>query len=361
MGTRFRIVLYAPDVETANRAAKAAFNRVARLDNTMSDYRETSELMTLCQRAGGAPVEVSDDLFRVLAFSQKIAAQTGGAFDVTMGPVVRLWRRARRTQVMPDPRRLAEARGLTGFAKLHLDPRKRTARLEKSGMLIDLGGVAKGYAADEAIKVLQQHGVTRALVAAGGDVVVSDAPPDAAGWTIGVAPRGASGRTPGQAPANFLLLKHAAVSTAGDAEQYVEIGGVRYSHIVDPRTGLGLTGRSSVTVVAPDGITSDSIDTAVNVLGPKRGLKLVDSTKGTAALILQSTESGVKSFESKGWGRVPTTSSKADNRSLHPAQLLSTAAREEHDHRATGGSLWSAAAEAPLSPDFATDNLAVRE
>ena len=138
-------------------------------------------------------------------------------------------------------------------------------------MKLDLGGIAKGYAAGEAIAVLKRHGIARALVAGAGDIVVSGPPPDADGWTVGIAPL----ETPAsRARAVYLSLKDAAISTSGDAERFVEIDGKRYSHIVDPRTGLGVVDRCSVTVVAPDGATADSLDTAAYVLGPERGLAL---------------------------------------------------------------------------------------
>jgi thiamine biosynthesis lipoprotein len=301
MGTQFRIVLYAPDEARAKKVADAAFARIARLDDTMSDYRETSELMVLCRQAGGPPIKISDDLFYVLSKAQELARRTDGAFDVTVGPVVRLWRRARRQRELPDPKRLAEALELVGHEKLRLDDKAQTAQLLKKGMLLDLGGIAKGYAADEAMQVLKQHGIRSALVAAGGDIVVSDPPPGSTGWTIGIAPLGSAD----QPPTQLLLLRNAAVSTAGDAEQYVEIKGKRYSHILDPKTGVGLIGRRSVTVVAPNGTLSDSLDTAVSVLGPERGLQLIDATEGTAALILQATETGIRTFESKQWKDVP--------------------------------------------------------
>jgi thiamine biosynthesis lipoprotein len=214
---------------------------------------------------------------------------------------VQLWRRARRTGELPAAQQLARARGLTGYRKLHLDGQARSVRLERIGMRLDLGGIAKGFAADEAIAVLKRHGINSALVAAGGDIAVSGPPPGAAGWLIAIAPPGSSERPPRQ----HLLLRAAAVSTSGDAEQYVEVSGVRYSHVVDPRTGLGVVGHSSVTVVAPDGTTSDALATAASVLGPGRGLKLIDSTEGAAALFIQATGQGSQSFESKRWHAVP--------------------------------------------------------
>lgn len=286
MGTQFKILLYAPDRATAEQAAQAAFARIAVLDGIMSDYRATSELMRLCRQAGGPPVPVSPELFFVLSRSQELARQTHGAFDVTVGPVVRLWRRARRNLLLPDPDELAKARALVGFDKVRLEPSTRTVQLTQPGMQLDLGGIAKGYAADEALKALQQLRISRALIAAGGDIVAGEAPPGAEGWTVGIAPL----EDPEKPPKRYLRLRYAAVSTSGDTEQYVEIAGKRYSHIVDPRTGLGLTVRSSVTVLARDGTTADSLATALSVLGPERGLELIEQTEGTAALIVRKTE-----------------------------------------------------------------------
>jgi thiamine biosynthesis lipoprotein len=300
MGTRFEIILYAPNAYAANRASQAAFRRIAELDAIMSDYSQASELMQLCHNSNGQWVKVSEDLFRVLARSQEMAQRSEGAFDVTVGQLVRLWRRARRTAELPSPERIKQALELTGYRKLHLDEKSRSVRLERAGMLLDLGGIAKGYAADEAIKLLKSYGIDQALVAAGGDIVVTNPPPAAKGWTIGIA----SFDSPNKPPTIYLLLHDAAVSTSGDAEQHVEIQGVRYSHIVDPKSGQALTGHSSVTVVAADGTTSDSLATAVSVLGPERGLKLVDSMKA-AALIIQATQQGQRTFKSKRWKFIP--------------------------------------------------------
>jgi thiamine biosynthesis lipoprotein len=297
MGTEFRMVLYASDPEVAARASGAAFERVARLDSTMSDYARTSELNAVCRQAGGPPVRTSKDLFRVLARAQELAARTGGAFDVTCGPAVRLWRRARRTGELPDPSRVAEALELVGHEKLRRDAATRSVALAKAGMQLDLGGIAKGYAADEALATLGRFGVRSALVAAGGDVAVGDAPPGERGWRVAIAPGAVAPRE--------LLLRDAAVSTSCDAEQFVEIGGVRYSHVVDPRTGVGVTGRSSVTVVARDATTSDSLATALSVLGPDAGLRLADATEGVAALFVELRPSGDVVYESTRWQRVP--------------------------------------------------------
>jgi thiamine biosynthesis lipoprotein len=295
MGTRFRIVIYARDEKAANDAARAAFDRIAVLDRMMSDYRPDSELMQVCRNAVEHPVHVGAELFFVLSRAQEVSRLSGGAFDITVGPVVRLWRRARKSHSMPDPLQLAEARELVGYQNIQLDEKLRTVRLLKRGMQLDLGGIAKGYAADEALLVLKKRSIDRALVAAGGDIAVSGPPPDAPGWKIGIAPL----EDPNAKPSRYVLLHDAAVSTSGDAEQYVEIDGKRYSHIVDPKTGIGLVGRQSVTVVAPAGIMADSLTKVVSVLGPDRGFEIIERRPGVASLVVQKSDSDERVYESK--------------------------------------------------------------
>ena len=287
MGTLFRIVLYTADEAAAKQASQAAFKRVADLNRIMSDYLPESELMRLCKKAGGPAVPVSPDLFAVLARAAEISRITDGNFDVTVGPVVRLWRRSRRSQLLPDEKELAAAKVLVDYRNVQLDPAAKTVRLVKPGMLLDLGGIAKGYAAEAAQKVLKERGITHALVAAGGDIAVSAAPPGKPGWEISIA------RAPGEPNDGPTLILHdAGVSTSGDAEQYVEIGGKRYSHIVDPRTGLGLTDSWQVTVIAPDATTSDGMTKVLCVLGPDKGLPAVAGLPISAAGAGQRRQAG---------------------------------------------------------------------
>ena len=287
MGTQVRIVLYARDRADATRAARAGFDRIAALDRTLSDYRADSELMRLAARAGQGPVAIGQDLFRVLQAAQSLAARSQGAFDVTSGALTRLWRSARRLGEMPQPERVAHARSLSGHRHLRLDVDARSATIDLRGLGLDVGGIAKGYAADEALAAIAATGVERALVAIGGDIAVSEAPPDAAGWTVAVAPL----QVPGAAPATgqVLLLRHAAISTAGDAEQWLDAGGRRYSHLLDPRTGWPMQGRSSTTVIARRGIDADGLDTAAALLGPQAGARLVDAVPGAAMLMSRET------------------------------------------------------------------------
>ncbi|HYG75561.1 MAG TPA: FAD:protein FMN transferase [Planctomycetota bacterium] len=308
MGTRFRIVLYAKDEATAMAAVTDAFARIEQLNNIMSDYKSDSELMNAVHKAGGEPLPASADFFEVLMISKQAALKSGGAFDVTLGPVIRLWRRARRQYALPAPEKLAEAKSLVGIDDLLLDEKTRTVKLAREGMVLDLGGIAKGYAADAALAVLKKHGISSALVAAGGDIAVSDAPPGSDGWNVEVSPLGAvQGKSEAQQQqAQTLILENAAVSTSGDAEQFVEIGGVRYSHIVDPATGLGLIGHSRVTVVAKTCTETDWLATALSVITPERGVKLVDETPGAAALMVKKEGEKETRVESKRWKLLKT-------------------------------------------------------
>lgn len=282
MGVQVTITLYAPNQSTAERACRAAFERIAELEQAMSDYRADSELMRLCARAGGEPVHVSEDLYLVLRKAQELSRRTGGAFDVTVGPFVQLWRRARRTGQFPTVQELAEAKQRVGYEKMVLDDRERTVQLLVPGMRLDLGGIAKGYALDCALKVLNAHGIRHALLEAGGDIVAGLAPPGTAGWRIEVA---------NAAPERSrVYLALGAISSSGDTEQYVEYQGKRYSHIVDPRTGWGLTTRVAATVIARDGITSDSLATALCVLGSQQGAALVRTVPGARAYLREVSD-----------------------------------------------------------------------
>jgi thiamine biosynthesis lipoprotein len=284
MGTTFRVVLFAGDAATAKKAADTVFARVAELDQCMSDYKPASELMRLCKSFAtkiGEPVKVSDDLFYVLQKAEELSRKSDGAFDVTVGPVVQLWRLARRTQELPDPQDFAAARAKVGYQMVKLDAAKKTVQLTTPGMQLDLGGIAKGYAADESLKLLREKfGITRALVAASGDIACGDPPPGQKAWNVDIAPIARS-----QKPRRLHLVR-SAVSTSGDLEQFVVIGGVSYSHVLDPRTGLGLTGRRSATVIAPKGIDADSLTKAVSVLPQKSALKLIEDTPDAAAYIV---------------------------------------------------------------------------
>lgn len=284
MGVRARIVVYAPDRRTAELACQRAFDRLAELEDVMSDYRPSSELMRLCAKAGGPPVKVSKDLLMVLLRAREVSKISNGAFDVTVGPLVRLWREARKTLRLPDPSKLQSSLKLVGWQKMCIDPKRSTVRLKFPGMLLDLGGIAKGYACDEALKVLKRCRISRALVEMGGDIALGDPPPGKRGWLIEIP----------CAPTDLRRqeLSNCGVSTSGDAEQFVEIDGQRYSHIVDPRTGLGVTDRIEVTIIASDCTTSDSLATAISVLGTQKDTELLKRCYPKARIFMRKATDG---------------------------------------------------------------------
>jgi len=290
MGTMMKIALYARDQTTASAASRAAFDRIAALDHIMSDYDDGSELMQLCRAAGGPPVTASEDLWRVMAAALDLSAKSDGAFDITVGPLVQLWRRARRRHELPEPDRLATALALVGYENVVLDAKRRTARLLKPGMRLDLGGIAKGDAADQALIVLRRSRIPVALVAAAGDIAAGDPPPDRTCWRIGIE----AFESPSIPPSESVGIRNSGVSTSGDSEQHVEIGDVRYSHIVDPKTGMALTDRRSATVTAPQDISADCYATALCVMGSERGFKLIAGLPGGAALMIEDEAGQVR-------------------------------------------------------------------
>lgn len=295
MGTLFTLTLYASNSSQAQAAARAAFKRVDALEDIMSDYEADSELMRLCEQPVGRPVQVSPELFEVVQQAQRISRLSGGAFDITVGPYVRLWRFARKRKVLPSEEQLKAAAQAVGYQKLRLDTRHRTITLLAPHMRLDLGGIAKGYAADAVLDLLRHRGITRALIAASGDIAIGDPPPGTTGWKVGITGIDAKNNE----LTRTVLLHNCGISTSGDTEQFIEIGGARYSHILNPATGLGLTNRIQATVIAPNATTTDAMATTVCVLGPRKGLALVNSLPHTATLILTKEDNQGQRFVSR--------------------------------------------------------------
>ena len=303
MGTLFRIKLYAQDEQQAQAAFHSAFERIASIDEALSDYKPNSELSRLPATAVQHAVKVGQDLFDVLSASQRMAQETDGAFDITVGPLTHLWRDARRQRRVPQPADVKQALSRCGFRKLHVSAADKTVQLDVPGMQLDAGGIAKGYAADQALAVLKQNGISMALVAASGDLAFSDAPPRQRGWKIGI-----DSYDSANAPFTRIVeLQNAAVSTSGDTEQHLDAGGVRYSHIINPQTGVGVTTPVTVTVIARHGMDADSMATAISVLGLARGRTLVDSKPDMAALIVVREPGQAQVAESSRFGAITAT------------------------------------------------------
>lgn len=297
MAVPIRIIIYAPDNAIANTAASEAFAKVRQLNAVFSDYDPDSEARRLCTTSSeGKPARVSDDLWRVLNRSLELSEKTGGAFDVTAGPLTKLWRNARRTKETPSEKSIAAAKAKTGYSFVRLHPKTQSVELLKPDMQLDFGGIAKGYAVDEALKVLKKRGLTRVLVDAGGNLGLGDPPPGKPGWRIGIAPP-----SPQKPPREYLWLSNVSLSTSGDLWQFAVIKGVRYSHLIDPITGRALTEHGSVTVIGPDGLNTDGVSSAIAILGPEKGLKLLEKEPKHSAFIVRISDGKTQTHETENW------------------------------------------------------------
>ncbi|MBX3742765.1 MAG: FAD:protein FMN transferase [Akkermansiaceae bacterium] len=268
MGTRFMVVCHANDRDTATKATAAAFQTAEELNATASDYLPESELSMLATKPIGKPIPLSPLLYGLLEHSHRMAEATDGAFDPTLGPLTRLWRETRDARRLPNPEKLQSARDRTGWRNFTLDPESRTITLHRENMAFDLGAVAKGYVADLMLEALVKRGIPQAMIVAGGEVRLGDPPPGKEGWRVAV-----QTFDPAR-PDEVVVLSNAAVSTSGDLYQSVEIEGIRYSHILSPVTGLGLTRRVAAMVIADEAKLSDPLSTAACVLGQDASGKL---------------------------------------------------------------------------------------
>lgn len=257
MGTLFKITTYTDDLELAGKANREAFAAAEKINSVASDYIADSELLSFSKLPHGKPQPVSKTLFPLLLQAQHFARITDSNFDPTLGPMTRLWRESRRRKTLPSPQKLAAAIAASGYEKLTLNEVNRTLTFTVPGMRLDLGGIAKGQAADAMLAVFKNHDLPRTSITCGGDVRVGDPPPDKDHWTIAI-------KTTDE-PKPPLELANEAVSTSGDLHQFIEISGKRYSHIIDPRTGLGLTESRTATIVAETSAAADALATAACV------------------------------------------------------------------------------------------------
>lgn len=307
MGVPFRITVFAESEAKARDAADAGFARVEELNLIFSDYENDSELTLLSRTSGsGRAVKVSDDLWAVLSRAQSLAARTDGAFDVTCGPLTAMWRNARRKQELPTPERIAAMTARVGWKKMRLDEKVHTVELLAQNMRLDVGSIAKGYAADEALKVLRAKGFPIAMVAGSGDITAGDPPPGRKGWRIEVVGLDLDGSA--GPPPVVIEIANAAIATSGDRTQRLDANGKRLSHIIDPRTGQPLTDHSLVSVIAKDGLTA-GISTACSVIGPKEALKLASEWKA-AVHIQRAPEGKLEITESPDWAGFVVQSDK---------------------------------------------------
>jgi FAD:protein FMN transferase len=286
MGTFVNIVSVAPDSKTANASIEAAFLELVRIDEMMSDYKPASPLSQINKNAFKEPVAASREIMEVLSIAKKYSKLSGGAFDITIGPVVDLWRNSQKQGVKPTDEELAKAKAKVGYKKLILNESDNTVRFAVEGMRLDLGAVAKGYAIDSAVRVMKNSGAVAGFVDVGGDVLTFGVPPKPKKhWLIGL-------QDPTKENSLLLVLKinDMAIATSGDYQRYEEIDGKKYSHIKDPKTSQAAKALRSVTVIAPTAVVADILATMVSVMGPEKGLAMIEKMENTELIMIPADE-----------------------------------------------------------------------
>jgi thiamine biosynthesis lipoprotein len=292
MGTFSRVVVIAHSERAARRCAEAAFDVQDRINELMSYQREDSELSRINREAADKPVRVNPLTFEVLQKSIQYSKLSDGAFDVTVGPLMDLWRAAGEANEPPTEAVLAEARAKVGYEKLILDEKNMTVKFAVKGMRIDLGGIGKGYAVDKSVEAIEKRGAIGGMVDLGGNIRCFGRPPRGQErWRIGLQDPNVN---PDEMDSSKVLLVLAltdqSVATSGDYRRFVEVQGTKQSHIIDTGTGKGANKLVSDTVIAPDATAADALSTAVNVLGPEKGLALVERLPNVEAILIPAAD-----------------------------------------------------------------------
>lgn len=265
MGTTWKIIIYTTDQPTAEEAFEAGWTRVDELNQIFSDYEAMSEATSLSHTSGSDTwVEVSEDMWAVLSFSKNLSELTDGAFDVTIGPLSKLWRRAIRQQEYPKQEYLAKAQSSVGYKLFDYDTHQKRVKLLKSDMQLDFGGIAKGYTVDAVYQTLEQLGIEHMLIDGGGDMRASKDKPDGDRWLVKLG-----------AQQDSFFLSDQSIATSGDKFKHLNFEGKRYAHIINPQASAGVENMKNVTALAPDCMTADALASAISVVGQVKGEELI--------------------------------------------------------------------------------------
>jgi thiamine biosynthesis lipoprotein len=299
MNTIAKIIAVAPDEKTAQLSVNTAFEKIYQLEKLMNRYDSNSQLSQVNLLAAKEPVRVDKDLFDILQQSVRYSGLSNGAFDITVGPLVDLWKKCAEANSMPTDKQLAEVKKTVGFNKIILDANVQSVRFTVQGISLDLGAIAKGYAADKAANEMKRCGAVAGLVEIGGQIGcfgLTEKKGKATlpkrlrssregGWIVGI-------RNPVKLQDNQIIVKLAlsdmAVSTSGDYERFYKIGGRQFSHIFNPATEKSANQLTSVTIIAANGTEADALATAVSVLGEQKGLELIEKTENTEAILIKA-------------------------------------------------------------------------
>ena len=286
MGNRFEISVVGDDEEPANQHIDAAVEEIRRIEKLLTTFDPSSQTNQINQYAGDRPVKVDQEVFDLISRSKIISRLTQGAFDITYGSVdKRLWNFDQEMKALPDAETAARMVRLINYRNVILDEKKGTVFLKEAGMRIGFGGIGKGYAAEMARRLLIQRGVKSGVVNAAGDLTVWGHQPNGKPWTIGIADPGSA-----KHPFSYLDITDMAVATSGNYEKFVLIDGKRYSHTIDPKTGLPVHGIKSVTIMSPNAEIADAMATPVMIMGISVGLDLVNQVRGLACIIIDEND-----------------------------------------------------------------------
>ena len=291
MGSAFNLIIVSANSNKANHLARKSYELVDSLSHIFSNYDSSSELSKINASAGLLPYKMSPAMLDLVQKAEQAFIQSKGAYDISIGPLSTLWRNARKAKLFPDSSTVVATKKLVGLNQVKINKRLGTIFLPNADMQLDFGGIAKGYIAQWVINYLKANGIQQALADAGGDIVMSGAPLNQKGWLIGVN----LPETTDELMTKKLLLSNAAVATSGDVYQYIEYKGVKYSHIINPLTGYGVTNLRNVTIIAKTGSTADWLATACSILPIKEAKQLAISNQ--AALLITTIKNGKLVFE----------------------------------------------------------------
>ncbi|GAB3739139.1 FAD:protein FMN transferase [Spirosoma lituiforme] len=287
MGNRFELSVVSPDADWANDCISAAIAEISRIERLLTTYSDDSQTARINANAGLRPVPVDEEVFALIERSLRLSALTQGAFDITYGSMdKRLWNFDTTLTALPDPKIARQLVRLINYRNVVLDAKQRTVFLKEKGMRLGFGGIGKGYAAEQAKRILRERGVESGIINAAGDLTTWGMQPNGQPWTIGIA-------DPDQAQHqafSCLAISDMAVATSGSYEKYALINGKRYAHTIDPKTGYSVSGLKSVTIIAPNAELADALATPVMVMGVRVGLDLINQMRHIACIIIDDND-----------------------------------------------------------------------
>jgi thiamine biosynthesis lipoprotein len=286
MGNRFEITVVAEDQSWANECIADAVEEISRIEKLLTTFSESSQTNLINRNAGITPVKVDKEVYELIERSKKISALTQGAFDITYGSIdKRLWNFDKTMTHLPDPQTAKKLVRLINYRNIILNENNCTVFLKEQGMRIGFGGIGKGYAAEKAKTLLQQKGIKSGIINAAGDLTAWGCQPNGKPWTIGIAAPNIARKA-----FSFLEITNTSVATSGNYEKFILIDGKKYSHTIDPKTGLPVRGIKSVTIICPNAEIADALATPVMIMGIKVGLDMINQMKGIAGIIIDDDD-----------------------------------------------------------------------